>query len=201
MKNKRVKHIMVPLNEYATVAEDVCLYDAILTLHNAQSAFKKNKYRHKAILVFDLSRKRIIGKISALDILKALEPKYRQIGNDDTIKKIGLSRFGLSPDFLHSMMAQFNLWDEPLESLITKAKSLIVKDFMYAPSDGEFVDEEAALSEAIHQLILGQHQSLIVTSKKDNNEMTGILRLSDVFIEVCELIVSENSSGCPSDTD
>jgi CBS domain containing-hemolysin-like protein len=191
MKNTRVKNIMIPLSEYATVPEDVCLHEAILALHDAQSAFKKNKYRHKAILVYDFSRKLVVGKISALDILKALEPKYRQIGNDDSIKKIGLSRFGLSPDFLQSAMVHYNLWDEPLEFLIAKAKSLIVKDFMYKPSDGEFVDEEAALSEAIHQLIVGQHQSLIVTSKKNNNEMIGILRLSDVFIEVCDLIVSE----------
>jgi CBS domain containing-hemolysin-like protein len=193
MKIRQVSDIMIPLNEYTTVSEDTSLHDAVRALYKVQAAFKKNKYGHKAILVYNRNSKHITGKISALDIIKALEPNYQKIGKDDPAKKkVGLSRFGLSPDYLKSLISQYNLWDEPLELMITKAMSLKVKDFMYTPSDGEYVDEDASLAEAIHQLIIGQHQSLIVVNKNSNNEMTGILRLVDIFSEVCDLILDEN---------
>jgi CBS domain containing-hemolysin-like protein len=54
-------------------------------------------------------------------------------------------------------------------------------DFMYALTEGEYVSQEASLDEAIHQLVLGQHQSLLVT---EGNEIVGILRLTDVFAAV-----------------
>lgn len=188
MKIRRVKDIMVPLNEYTTLTEDASLHDAVLALYNAQKALKKNEYQHKAILVYDHDKKFIKGKISQLDILRALEPKYRQIGDEDPLANIGLSRFGLSPAFLQSMISQYKLWDEPLESLIAKASSLKVKDFMYSHTKGEYVDEDASLADAIHQLILGRHQSLLVVKE---DEVTGILRLVDIFGVVCDLILTK----------
>ena len=62
-----------------------------------------------------------------------------------------------------------------------KAASLKVKDFMHKPTEGEHVDEDATLDEAIHQLILGRHQSLLVTR---NQQIVGILRLTDVFAAI-----------------
>lgn len=189
MKVRQVKNIMVPLNEYTTVTEDASLHDAIFALYNAQSEFKKNKYHHRAVLVYNIKKTHIIGKISQLDILRALEPKYRQLGSGDPLATIGLSRFGLSPDFLNSMISQYDLWDEPIESLLAKASSLKVKNFMYTHTEGEYVEEDATLADAIHQLILGRHQSLIVMK---NNEITGILRLADIFSEVCDLILDND---------
>ena len=49
---------------------------------------------------------------------------------------------------------------------------------MHVPTEGEYVDEDATQDEAIHQLVLGHHQSLLVTKE---GKITGILRLSDVF--------------------
>lgn len=192
MKIRRVKEIMVPLNEYATVTEDASLHDAVFALDRAHAEFKKNIYHHRAVLVFNSDGTRIVGKISQLDILRALEPKYRQLGSGDPLATIGLSRFGLSPDFLNSLISQYSLWDEPLESLIGKARLLRVKDFMYTHTDGEYVEEEASLADAIHQLILGRHQSLLVVTE---NEITGILRLVDIFSEVCDLILTKNYSN------
>jgi len=65
-----------------------------------------------------------------------------------------------------------------------------VSEFMYKLDEGEFVEEASTLNEAIHQLVIGQHQSLLVVR---NDEITGLLRLTDIFSEVsnrvkaCEL--------------
>ena len=75
MKDLKVVDLMVPLSEYATVSEDATLYEAVLELEKAQEEFDHTRYRHRAILVLDSDGK-VIGKLSQLDALKALEPKY-----------------------------------------------------------------------------------------------------------------------------
>jgi CBS domain-containing protein len=179
MKSKTVKQLMVPLEEYATVSEDATLYEAIIALEKAQREFDQEKYRHRAILVFD-KRKRIVGKVSQMDVIRSLEPKYSEIGD------IGkLSRAGFSPSFLRSMLEQYSLWDEPIDEICNKASRMRVKDVMYRPTEGEYIQEDASLGEAIHQLVMGHHQSLLVVGAK--GRIVGILRLSDVFKEVCEI--------------
>jgi len=56
---------------------------------------------------------------------------------------------------------------------------------MYTPTEGEYVAEDATLDRAIHQLVIGRHQSLLVTHE---DRIVGILRLTDVFMEICTLI-------------
>jgi CBS domain containing-hemolysin-like protein len=60
-----------------------------------------------------------------------------------------------------------------------------VNDFMRAPSEGEYIDQNATLGEATHQLIVQPYLSLLVTS---DDAVVGVLRLSDVFTKVCEMI-------------
>jgi predicted transcriptional regulator len=49
---------------------------------------------------------------------------------------------------------------------------------MHTPGEGEYVNEDASLEVACHQLVLGHHQSLLVTR---GDKIIGILRLTDVF--------------------
>ncbi len=180
MKTITVKEIMVPLAEYATVPEDATLYEAVLALEKAQQEFDKVRYyRHRAILIYDKNKK-IVGKLSQLDVLKALEPKYEQITEAGAAH-----RFGFTKDYLKSMHEQFRLWDRPLNKLCEKAAEKKVKEIMYSPTEGEYVAEDARLDEAIHQLVVGHHHSLLVTR---GEEIVGILRLTDVFREVSERI-------------
>ncbi len=181
MKTISVKVMMVPLAEYATVSEEATLFDAVLALEKAQEAFDPKKHRHRAILVFDKKNK-IVGKLGQLDILRALEPRYAEMGDLGT-----LSRTGFSPQFLRSMVEKFALWDESLRDICSKAARLKVKDIMYTPTEGEYVEESASLGDAIHQLLMGHHQSLLVTRGK---EIVGILRLVDVFKEICDTMKS-----------
>jgi CBS domain-containing protein len=179
MKTLTVKDLMVPLAEYAKVSEKATLYDAVLALEKAQETYDPKKHRHRAVLVFDKNNK-IVGKLGQLDILKALEPKYAEMGEPGA-----MSRAGFSPQFLRSMVEKFSLWNAPLKDICTKAAKLMVKEIMYTPSEGEYVNEGASLGEAIHMLLVGHHQLLLVTRGED---ILGILRLVDVFKEVYETI-------------
>ena len=179
MKSHTVKEVMVPLAKYASVPETATMFEAVVALENAQQAFDQTRYRHRAVLVYD-TNKQIVGKVSQLDILKALEPKYDQIKDAKSISRLGYSR-----QFLKKMMDQFSLWNKPLDDICKKASSTKVKDFMYTPTEGEYIEESATLDQGIHQLIVGHHQSLLVTREK---EIVGILRVTDVFKEICNII-------------
>ena len=178
MQTIQVKEVMVPLKDYATVSENATMYDAVLALETAQAEFDQSRYRHRAVLVFN-DQNKIVGKISQLDLLKALEPKYNQIVNTEA-----LSRTGYSLDYIESL-SHTAFWNKPLNDICRKAADMQVKNFMYAPGKGEFIEESAELNEAVHRLIVGQHHSLLVTR---NKEIVGVLRLTDVFKLVSERI-------------
>ena len=181
MKNKLVKDIMVPLAEYATVSKEATLYEAVVALEQAQKSFRQDRYKHRAILVYD-EHEKIVGKLSQMDVIRSLESGYVKMGDVGAI-----SHSGFSQELLKSMMEKYNLWQMPLEDICRKAYQIKVKTIMYTPTKGEYVNEDATLDEAIHQLIMGRHQSLLVTSGKN---IVGILRLTDVFTQVTDAMKS-----------
>jgi len=179
MKSILVKDLMVPLADYATVSEDATLFEAVMALEQAQERFDRSRDRHRAVLVLDKDG-RVVGKISQLDVLRALEPRYAAMGDFK-----GSSRLGFSAEFIRSLIEKYSLWEKPLHDICRKASQIKVKTVMYSPTEGEYVEEDATLDKAIHQLVVGHHQSLLVTRGK---EIVGIIRLTDVFREVCNMI-------------
>jgi CBS domain-containing protein len=181
MEVSSIESIMVPLSEYATVSVDATLYDALKALEESQVNLDRSKYRylHRAILVLNRDKK-VVGKISQLDILMALEPRYLELGDIRSISKAGLK-----PSFIFSIMEKFSLFDKPLAEMCRKAAGVKVKELMYAPSTGERVDIATPLSKAIHLFVIGQHQSLLVVK---DNEIVGILRLTDVLQQISQIM-------------
>lgn len=177
MKTILVKDLMVPVSAYATVSKEATLYDAIMALEKAQEEFDQNRYRHRGILVYDEDG-RIMGKISQTAVLRALEPKYEQFD-------MPRSRYPFAPSFMKSLFNQYDLWNKPLDDICKKAFQKRVKEFVELFDEREVVQEETSLNEAIHMLVVGQLQSLLVM--KEGN-VTGILRLTDVFQEVLKMV-------------
>ena len=107
MESYRVKEMMIPLAEYATVSEDANLLEAVMALARAQAGFGQTGYKHRAILVLDQNG-HIAGKVSQHDVLIALELNYKKLAE----KRNGaLHRFGLSDMFIKYTMKEYNLWD------------------------------------------------------------------------------------------
>ena len=177
MKSYIISDLMVPLSEYATVSEDATLYDAVRALETAQENFedKHTRYLHRAILILNKDGN-VVGKLSQLDVLRALEPKYQNM-----LEGKGSQRYGFSKEFMKSMLEDYHLFANPLADICRKAGEKNVREFMYTPTEGEYVSEDASLDVAIHQLVLGHHQSLLVTR---GDKIVGILRLTDVFAAV-----------------
>lgn len=180
MNTRTIRNMMISLTDYATVSQEATLHEAVAALEEAHSRQYHDRYPHRAVLVHD-EEGRIKGKLSMLDVLRALEPRYKEISDFDHSM-----RFGFSTGFIKSMVKHYDLWQKPLDDLCRKAARIIVKDIMYTPAEGEYVRADATLDEAVHQLVIGHHQSLLVTD--ENKNVVGVLRLTDVFSEVCRLI-------------
>lgn len=183
-KLRSVKELMMPLSEYATVSQAATLQEAFIALQEANQRLPEGKHQHRAILVQD-AQGRLIGKIGMMDVLRGLEPKYRQLVNTQH----GASHMGFTRQFIQSMLDHHNLWDKSLDDLCHKASVQTVAEFMYTPDDNEYIDVSATLDEALHHLVMGTYQSLLV---RDGQEVIGILRLSDVFDEIAGTV-----QACP----
>jgi len=176
VENSSVKDLMIPISEYATVVLGTALADAVTALEKAQEAYTASKYQHRAILVLD-NNGNVVGKIGQLRALEAIEPKY---DFNDKIEEI--KNYNFSEKYLAQLRNKFRseepiLKTENLKVIATKK----VEEFMQKPSPGEFVAENCSLDTAIHKLVAGRHQSLLVTRKE---KIIGILRMTDVFAAV-----------------
>jgi CBS domain-containing protein len=172
VKNYIVKDLMVPISEYATVPKGATLFEAVLALEKAQEEFDHTKYRHRAILVMDVNN-RVIGKLSHLDVIRALEPKY-----DPSEKLTTLEQYGFSEKFIWHQRKERRQEVAPIVDIGKVADSLKVEDLMQAPTEGEYVDQETSLDVAAHQLVVGSHYALLAM---DGDRIVGVLRLTDVF--------------------
>jgi len=173
METKRVKDLMLSLDEYAVVPDHATMLEALEALDRAQAKVPPGRQPHRAVLVVDKNRK-VVGKVGQLAFLKALEPKYMFLGD---LKM--LARAGVSEEFIDSMMESLNFWRDRLPDICSAACDLKVKDIMHPVEEN--IDEKATLMEGLHKIIMWQTLSLLVTRQ---GEVVGILRLSDLFDEM-----------------
>jgi CBS domain-containing protein len=181
-KSKLVKDLMVPLSEYATVTEAATLQEAFLALKESNARLAAGKRQHRAVLVLNAAGE-LVGKIGMMDVLRGLEPKYRQL----VAPQHGSAHMGFTRQFMQSMLDHHHLWDKSMEDLCRKASAQTVREFMYTPDDNEYIEVTATLDEAMHDLVMGSYQSLLV---RDGRAVIGVLRLSDIFDEIAQEVQS-----------
>jgi CBS domain-containing protein len=179
MQQKRVRDLMLPLTDYAVVPADKTLREALEVLRRTQLEMPRNRYLHRSVLVRDEDGK-VIGKLSHWAILRSLEPRFLKF-----VDEVALSRAGLTDEFIQSMQNAFSLFTGSLEQMCRAAAKIKARDAMVPV--GESIDEDIPITEAIHQMVIRHVQSILVTRK---GEVVGILRQSDVFLEVADMIRS-----------
>jgi len=104
------------------------------------------------------------------ELLGLLETPVYAVGDLAT-----LSRVGLRSEFISSMMGHMELWKDSLDDICQRAQHTRVADVMRPVT--ESIAHDASLSEALHNIIVRQSLSLLVTRGSD---VVGILRLSDL---------------------
>jgi len=181
MDTKKIKEIMIPIESYATVNQESSLYDALIAIRKSQEKLSSGTMQIRAVLIVDNNNK-IVGKMGHAAFLRALEPKYNEIIDFEK-----LTRAGVSADFISSMTDNLRLWQDDFVTICRQAGTIKVKNVMSPLSEG--IDENASITEAIHQIIVLQLLSLLVRS---GSKIVGIVRLSDLFHEVERNIINEH---------
>ncbi len=181
--NYIVKDLMVPISDYATISEGSTFLDALLALEPPNVDLGARIHPHWIVLVLD-SNEKVVGKLSQINMLRALEPTTEDVKNIDK-----LSRFGFGAHFITQLRENLRLDDTSIESMYTSSEILQMKveDFMKELADNDFIDENTSLATAAHQMSVRKRLSMLVTREK---EVIGILKLSDVFTAVIHAIKS-----------
>ena len=172
-----VKELMLPFDQCVTVSQEATVGECIRISHGSgdwrHSQGDSGSYR--ALLVLD-GENRVVGKLNDKDIVSKMEPRYRAQREPETIAHIFAA--GLSPALLKSMMERHSYWDETFTRSYQQVLNVKVKDCMHTPRAHECVQQGDPLELAVHQLVIGHHQSLLVTAAYS---IVGTLTLTDVF--------------------
>lgn len=172
---------MVPLSEFHSIPATLGLADAMAQLEDALREYGDSPRRLHGLLVKDAAG-RVLGKVSPLDVLMALEPTYKKLYGGD-----GYSNMGISREEIRQQVEELGLWRDPLVDICKKAVDLPVAEVMYTPAQGETVREDATLAQAMHQLVVGLHQALLVMR---DDEIVGVLRLEEVHERVAQILMT-----------
>ncbi len=178
MKNILIKEAMSPISDYTTISEDAILYDVFQLIENNRQDIKHPT--HRDVIVVD-SMGIFKGKLTMLDVFRALEPNYKRMHKD---YKGGF----LTKEFVLNAAKEYNLWREPIKDLCERGSQVKVSQIMHIPEENEFVQEDDTLEKALHAYVMVGHQPLIV---KNNDAITGILRFEDLYE-----VIRENMLSC-----
>ncbi|MFA4915286.1 MAG: CBS domain-containing protein [Syntrophales bacterium] len=175
MEEKHVKDIMIPIEDYAVVSQDATIKEAMKIMKETSEKLSPGKYKHLGVLVKDQEGK-IIGKLTQADILRGLEPQYKDIGGSY-----------LSPLIREEMGdAMAHLPDRTFFERCRAHSNKKVRAFMTTIALS--VDIREDLSHAVHVMLISDHRGLLVVEGK---KPVGVLRLTDIYQLVKQTILEE----------
>ena len=185
---KKIKHIMVPIEEYEKINADDALCDAlsILKKHHENTKSGIIGEFHKTIFVTDTSNK-IIGKLSMYDLIRGLVP--------ESAKKPELSRAFYSvfssralevADEVGDIQTRFKWLHSTFFDLVKQEAHKKVKDIM-SPVH-LLLKEDDSINQAVFLMFKENiRQPLVVRG----DEIVGVVNLMGVFDELLETVGPE----------
>lgn len=173
-----IRELMRPVDEFPTISEHSFFFDIIMALEKTHGDNQADPSRPTALLVEDMGRN-IIGIISPMDVVRALEPQYDKINSfkDDI-------RFGL-PQVVESMKRDYFLWQEPFSDLCGKAWKIKAGDICGKPSSTQSMGINERMENAFHLFVTTRHEYIFVI---ENERVVGLLRFFDIYQFVCQKI-------------
>lgn len=173
MSKRKAKDLMVPLDEYPTVDSSATVLDAVMTLSEFRQAMPSGRHPYQAVLVVNKDGN-VVGKLGQFALLKALEPRSHVV--DDLA---ALTRAGVSDNILETVLDHFRVFQHELSEMCISAAALPVKNVMRPIV--EHVNEDTPICDVIHQMVIWQTLSILVTRE---GKPIGLVRLVDLCDEV-----------------
>lgn len=178
--DKRVRDLMIAVDEYAVVDATATLQEALHALDQAHGRMEDGGHRHRAVLVRN-ERGRIVGKVGHLAFLRAV----RTAAVDPLAADPRLEVAGVDEDMVRQSAGVYRMMHDDLRSLCGNASSVRVREAMRPVA--EHIDADASLLDALDAFDRYESLSLLVT---DGHDTVGILRLVDLFDEIARSLMT-----------
>jgi predicted transcriptional regulator len=170
---KRVREIMVPVDQYPSVRDDATLQEAIKVIDGARLDVGGRKSQPRLLLVFDAIQV-LVGYVRRRDIMRGLEPQFL-VNQPLEYRKM---RFDLPADP--------NLSELPFDRTVSRIKQQAtrpVSDVMRPiPTTIEADDH---LMKAIHEMVTLNLYLIPVIHEK---RLVGVVRSVDMIHELAQLL-------------
>ncbi|WP_045222332.1 CBS domain-containing protein [Desulfonatronum thioautotrophicum] len=180
MQEMTIRNLMRPTEDFPRIPIQATFSEAMEALRRAQEAFLEGRQKQRILLVEDPNGV-VLGKLSPMDLVRGLEPRYDKI---DSIQE--QIQYGV-PHLFQSMKDDFRLWHEPLADMCRKAREINIETFLNKPDPDHTVAIDDELDKAFHLFVTTRHDSLYVM---DGERIIGLLRFSDVYKAICEVATS-----------
>lgn len=173
---RQVKELMTGLSQIPVVDEHSTLFEAVLQIGMIRPTLSAG-VNFPAALVVDKERN-VAGFLEFGTMLRALEPRY-----DEFVQSAG--KGGFSPDRIRAELQKYGLWEDAMEGLCKNAGETVIKSLMSVPEEGQIINAESSINEAVYQMIVSGQDYLFV---RDGRLLKGVISLSDIIGHVCDRV-------------
>jgi CBS domain-containing protein len=163
--DKKVKDLMIPLEDYPHIPYWFSLRQAMAIIREAAIKFETS-FEPRAVLVFD-EKYQLLGMLTLRDIIKGLEPRFL---HETTLIKSDPSLTVLTKDFFGPGLREAS--QKQVSEVMSPIKVTVAGDAPIAKALFLMVKENVGLMPVIL-----------------DNKVAGMIRLSDLFKEISELIL------------
>ena len=167
--DKKVKDLMIPLEDYPHIPYWFTLRQAIAIVREAAVKFE-GAFEPRAVLVFD-EKYQLMGILTLRDIIKGLEPKFLQ---ETSLVKIDPNLTVLMGDLLGPNMRTAS--QRPVSEVMSPIQAT--------------VDSSAPIVKALY-LMIQKNVGLMPVIQK--SKVAGMIRLSDLFNEVAQVVLGDQA--------
>lgn len=177
--SKKVRDLVVPLSEYAVTGPDNTLREAVPALRRLYCEVEDGKCTeagHRNILVVDASGD-LVGIMDFKSILKVLIP---EIAGGLSAK---LEALGVSIAFAQAGTSDLDEMRLSFRARVIKNAEIVVRDVMLKIRGT--IDADADLIEALK---LMYNNKITVLPVYEGTKLVGVLRESDLFLAVAEIL-------------
>jgi signal-transduction protein with cAMP-binding, CBS, and nucleotidyltransferase domain len=164
---KKVKDLMIPLEDYPHIPYWFTLRQAMAIIREAAVKFE-GSFEPRAVLVFD-EKYQLMGILTLRDIIRGLEPRFLQ--------ETGLIKMDPSLTVLMG-----DLFGPGLREASQKPVSEVMSPIRIT------VEGEDAIAKALFLMI---KENVGLMPVQQNQRVTGMIRLSDLFSEVSNLVLGD----------
>jgi len=170
--DKKVQDLMIPLEEYPHIPYWFTLRQAMAIVREA-SLKLEGTFEPRSVLVFD-EKYQLMGMLTLRDIIKGLEPKFLKASGILEGKKMDMD------PSLSVLMG--DLFGPGLKEASQRQVSEVMSPIKVT------VNADAPLAKAIFLMI---KENVGLMPVLHNNKVVGMIRLSDLFLEISNLVLGD----------